>query len=229
MDQAYDQGLITGGYRGYIDEISIINSPVFIATGFEGADPSLQWTNTAETLGAPAGGLLHVGGICCSLPGPEAGTRNETTHNGSTALLYSGNDTSTSASYAYMQLYDLTSYNITVGPATKLEYWVYPQDASQSNLVSGNNSTCVALDLIFKDSNNNLTNLRDSGATDQNGNLIHPASQCGKLTLDTWNHVIVNLGSVKNGTTIIRMDQAYDQGPNTGGYRGYIDDISVHN
>ncbi|HLG77230.1 MAG TPA: hypothetical protein VKX46_12505, partial [Ktedonobacteraceae bacterium] len=88
---------------------------------------------------------------------------------------------------------------------------------------SGTNSSCVAIDLIFRDG----TNLRDSGATDQHGNRAHPAYQCGHLTMDAWNQVIVNLGAFVNGKTIVRLDVGYDQPANTGGYRGYIDDISI--
>lgn len=98
-----------------------------------------------------------------------------------------------------------------------------PQSSATSNLVSGNNSSCVAIDQIFSDG----TNLRDAGATDQHGIRVHPAYQCGHLTMDTWNEVIVNLGSFVNGKTIIRIDEGYDQPANTGGYRGYIDDISI--
>jgi len=52
-----------------------------------------------------------------------------------------------------------------VGPNTTLTYWIYPQSAATSGLVSGSNSSCVAVDLIFTDG----SNLRDSGVVDQNG------------------------------------------------------------
>src|SRR5581483_8886982 len=92
-----------------------------------------------------------------------------------------------------------------------------------ANLASGNNSSCVAIDLIFSDN----TNLRDSGATDHYGIRAHPAFQCGHLTMDAWNQIVVNLGDFVNGKTIMRLDVGYDQSGNTGGYRGYIDDISI--
>jgi len=194
------------------------------STGFESGQPQPTWTDTVDSSGQPAGGSSNIGGICCSLTGPEAGVRTgETAHTGSAALMYSGLDNSATSSYAYMEIFDLTGQNITVTPSTVLTYWIYPQSSATSNLVSGNNSSCVAVDLIFSDN----TNLRDSGATDQNGNRAHPASQCGTLKMDSWNRETVNLGAFVNGKTIVRIDLGYDQPANTGGYRGYIDDLSI--
>ncbi|HLZ57913.1 MAG TPA: hypothetical protein VKR06_13325 [Ktedonosporobacter sp.] len=192
------------------------------ATGFESGDPQLSWSNTVDNGPQPAGGLQNVGGICCSLTGPEAALRNETVHTGSTALLYSGLAQG-GGSHAYMKLYDFSSSPLSVGSATTLSYWIYPQSTATSQWVSGSNSTCVAIDLIFSDG----TALRDSGSVDQHGNGIHPTSQCTHLTLDAWNQVTVNLGTKCNGKQIVRLDLGYDQPSGTGGYRGYVDDLSV--
>jgi hypothetical protein len=84
------------------------------------------------------------------------------------------------------------------------------------------------VDLIFSNPATGARNsLRDSGATDQRGNRAHPAHQCGKLTLDAWNFVSVPLGAVANGKKIVQLDLGYDQPANTGGYRGFIDDIRI--
>jgi RHS repeat-associated protein len=144
---------------------------------------------------------------------------------GATAIMYSGKDNSSTTSHAYMKVFDLSSQNIVVGPNTTLSYWIYPQSSTANGGVSGNNSTCVAIDMVFTDG----TDLRDSGAVDQNGNQLHPAHQCGKLTLDQWNYVTSDIGAKVNGKTISRIDIGYDQPANTGGYRGYIDDISLAN
>jgi predicted alpha-1,2-mannosidase len=190
------------------------------STGLESGQPQPTWTNTVETAN---GGSSNVGGILSSLSGPELGVRNEATvHDGSAALMYSGMDNSASSSFAYMKVFDLSASNITLTSTTKLSYWIYPQSTATSNLVSGSNSTCVAIDIVFSDG----SNLRDSGVTDQNGNRLHPASQCGHLTLDQWNNVIANLGNL-SGKTISRIVVGYDQPANTGGYRGYIDTISI--
>jgi len=195
------------------------------ATGFEGGDPQPTWNSTVDG-GYPAGGLSNVGGICCGLSGPETGVRGETAHTGGAALMYSGADTSASSSYAYDKVLDLSGKNVAVGSTTTLSYWIYPQSGATSPVpVGGSNSTCVALDLIFTDG----SNLRDSGATDQAGTRVHPAYQCGHLTLNAWNHVTSVIGAKVAGKTISRIDVGYDQPANTGGYRGYIDDISLHN
>jgi RHS repeat-associated protein len=145
---------------------------------------------------------------------------------GQSALLYSGNDTSSTTSHAYMKLFDLSSQNIVVGPNTVLSYWIYPQNsASAPAPVSGSNSTCVAIDMIFTDG----SDLRDSGAVDQNGNQLHPAHQCGHLKLNQWNLVTSDIGARVSGKTINRIDVGYDQPANTGGYRGYLDDITLSN
>jgi len=90
---------------------------------------------------------------------------------------------------------------------------------------SGGNSSCVALDPVFADG----TNLHTSGAVDQGGHPLKPSAQCGHLTMDTWNHVTSVIGAKVAGKTIARLDVGYDQPANTGGYRGYIDDLSIHN
>lgn len=103
--------------------------------------------------------------------------------------------------------------------SSTLSYWIYPQSAYSVST----NSTCVSVDLIFSDG----TNLRNSGALDQHGQSIHPSGQCNHLTLDSWNQVTVNLGAYVNGKTISRLDIGYDQPSHTGGYRGYLDDLSI--
>jgi Thaumatin family len=192
------------------------------STGLEGGQPAPTWTDTVDSAGYPAGGISNVGGVLSSLSGPELGVRNETAYDGTSALMYSGMDNNASSSYAYLKAFDVSANNLTLTSTSQLSYWIYPQSSATNTLPSGSNSSCVALDLIFTDG----TNLRDSGITDTNGNRVHPASQCGHLTLDKWNNVIANLGSL-NGKTLSRIDIGYDQPANTGGYRGYIDTISL--
>jgi len=200
-------------------------APLF-STGFEGSELQPTWTNTIDGAGYPAGALASVVGVCCGLGGPQTGVRAEVDHTGSAALMYSGKDINPGMSYAYTKVFDLSGQNIIVGPSTTLSYWIYPQSSRTAPVpVSGGNSTCVAVDLIFTDGNN----LRDSGTVDQNGNRLHPAAQCGHLTPDTWNHITSVIGTRADGKTIARLDVGYDQPANQGGYRGYIDDISIYN
>jgi len=167
-----------------------------------------------------------VTGICCGLTGPEAGVRTgEQAHTGSAALMYSGYANGGSATHAYMQVFDLSQDPLIVRPNTVLSYWIFPQSNATSTWVAAgsDDSSCVAVDLIFTDG----SDLRDSGAVDQNGVGIHPAEQCGHLTLDTWNYVSVDLGSVKSGDEVSKILVGYDQPGATGGYRGYVDDLSL--
>ncbi|MBA3823642.1 MAG: glycoside hydrolase family 92 protein [Ktedonobacterales bacterium] len=191
-------------------------------TSFETGDQRPAADNQVDSV-APSGGLSNVGGICCNLTGPEMGVvAGELSHAGASAIRFSGKANGGSTNYAYLKMFDTS---ILVGSATTLSYWVYPESSSgfAAGNVSGNNSTCVAIDLVFS----NGSNLRDSGATDQNEHRAHPAYQCTNLSLDTWNHVTVNLGSVKNGQTITRIDLGYDQPNGSGGYRGYLDDVTI--
>jgi hypothetical protein len=139
--------------------------------------------------------------------------------------LYSGSAQGGSSVYAYLKIYDLSGSPPAIGTSKTLSYWIYPQSNSTSSWVpaGSNDSTCVAVDLIFTDG----STLRDSGAVDQNGDSIHPARQCGHLTLDAWNHVTVNLAANNANKDISRILVGYDDPNSSGGYRGYIDDLSI--
>jgi hypothetical protein len=195
------------------------NLPGF-ATTFETGDTAPNWQNTADSTG-----IQNVAAVCCTLTGPElvagsiaaGGPRS-----GTGVLLYSGKDTSATTSYAYLKAFDLSS--LPVRPNTVLSYWIHPQSKSTSyGYADGNNSTCVAVDLLYTDN----TTLRDSGVRDQRGNLAHPSDQCNKLPLDTWTEIRVPIGTVAAGKRIATLSVGYDQTVNTGGYRGFVDDITV--
>ncbi|SEM19410.1 glycosyl hydrolase family 95 catalytic domain-containing protein [Streptacidiphilus jiangxiensis] len=193
------------------------------SSGFESGDPALTWTDTVDSTG---GGLSSVTGLCCGLTGPEAGIRTgETAHTGSGSLMYSGSGQGGSNVHAYLKVYDLSGAPLAIGSGKTLSYWIYPQSNATTPYVSAGstNSECVAIDMIFTDG----STLRDSGAVDQNGNGIHPAKQCGRLTLDAWNHVTVNLGTNNANKQISRLLVGYDNPNSTGGYRGYIDDLTI--
>ena len=193
------------------------------SSGFESTDPALTWSNTVDTA---SGGLASVTGICCGLTGPEAGVRTgETPHTGSGALMYSGSGQGGSSVHAYQRIYDLSGSPLSIGTGKTLSYWIYPQSNATSSWVTAGsgNSTCVAVDLVYTDG----SALRDSGAVGQNGVGIHPSQQCGHLTLDAWNHITVNLGTNNANKQISRILVGYDNPNSTGGFRGYIDDLSI--
>ncbi|MFF7881172.1 glycosyl hydrolase family 95 catalytic domain-containing protein [Streptomyces sp. NPDC020794] len=197
-----------------------------LTTGFETGQTQPTWTDTVDTVDAKGGGNYGVTGLCCGLSGPQAAVRTgEQAHTGDASLMYSGYANGGSYDHAYTQVYGFNGAPLTVRGDTTLSYWVFPQSDAITPWVSAgsDDSTCVAVDLIFTDG----SDLRDSGATDQSGTGMHPADQCGRLTLDAWNHLTVNLGAVKAGQAISKILVGYDRPGATGGYRGYIDDLSI--
>ncbi|MFC4035605.1 hypothetical protein ACFO3J_29670 [Streptomyces polygonati] len=192
------------------------------SSGFESGDPAPSWTDTVDTAG---GNSVGVTGINSDSTGPQAGPRTgETSHTGSSALMYSGSASGTGA-HAYLKVFDLSASPLNIGTAKTLSYWIYPQSNATTPWVPAGSteSSCAAVDMVFTDN----STLRDSGAVDQNGNQVHPAHQCGHLTLDTWNHVTVNLATKSANKQIARILVGYDHPGGTGGYRGYVDDLSV--
>lgn len=187
-----------------------------LSTGFESTDPA-----SSENVGAyGSASTVGVVGVCCSLAGPELSVRAERPHTGTNVLMYSGKDTSATKSFAYMKAYAAPSLPVT--SSTLLSYWIWPQSTSPA---SGSNSSCVAVDLDFSDGKRlrDLKAYATNGATDS-----HPARQCGHLTMNTWNHVTVDVGEVATGKKITQVNVGYDQPANTGGYRGLVDDIVVY-
>jgi V8-like Glu-specific endopeptidase len=227
VNVGYDQAANIGGYRGLIDDLSITDtvSTAKFSTGLESGEPPLNWTDSV-TPTLPSGGLRNVGGVCCSLTGPETGLREDgAARTGKNVLMYSGLDKEDATSYAYTRAF--APADVFVTPSTRLSYWIYPQSKKTNNNVS-TDSSCAAVDLIFTDQiTATKASLRDSGATDRRGNRAHPTQQCGKLTPDTWNLVSVPLGAVANGKQISQIDIGYDAPSGKGGYRGLIDDIEI--
>ncbi|MBR7835003.1 hypothetical protein KDL01_17140 [Actinospica durhamensis] len=210
-------------YYGAADhQIALATAPLraseqtpFTGTGFETGQRYPDWADSVDSSGGQSGGISNVNPYPgYGLTGPEASMRQENAHTGSTALMYSGDAAGAAADYAYMKLFDTSAHPPSIDANTTLSYWIYPQSA---------NSTCVALDMVFSDG----TALRNLGAKDQNGNQLHPAHQCGHLTLNQWNYVTSDIGAVAAGKTLERIDLGYDEPNGSGTYRGYIDDISL--
>jgi len=186
------------------------------STSFGTGERLPDWVDQVDNGGGQSGGTSNVGAYPgFGLTGPETGIRQETSHTGNTALLYSGAANGGAADYAYTQVFDTSAHPPTVDANTTLSYWIYPQNS--------NTSSCVALDMIFSDG----SALRNLGAVDQNGNRLHPAGQCGHLALNQWNQVTARIGAVAAGKTPARIDLGYDQPGGSGSYRGYVDDISI--
>jgi hypothetical protein len=202
------------------DEARARDRRLDLSTGFEPGDTRPNWANAVDTTDVGAGGVRNVGAIVSTVTGPELGIRADPlARTGTSALMYSGKDTSDISSWAYLKAFTLT--NATVRPTSTLSYWIYPQSAAAGSWVNGN-STCVAVDMVFADG----STLRGSGLKDQRGRRVHPAEQCGSLTPDTWNEVTVPLGALA-GKKLLKVDVGYDQAPGLGGYRGFVDDLKI--
>jgi hypothetical protein len=205
------------------DEARARDRQLDFTSGLEAGQPRMNWDDAVES----NGGSVGVGGIIAGLTASELGMRAMNPHAGTNAMLYSGKDNSATSSYAYTKAFAVSDTFVT--STTRLSYWIHPQSNSTSwGMATGNNSSCVSVDLIFRDvANGSESNLRNSKARDAQGHSMNPAQQCGTLTLDAWNYVSVPLGEVASGKQIVQLDIGYDQPGNTGGYRGFIDDIRI--
>ncbi|WP_037914056.1 glycoside hydrolase family 130 protein [Actinacidiphila yeochonensis] len=209
-------GLATAGLRRPLPARS---GQTPFQTGFEHGQPMPDWVDGVDT--APGGGGIANVTRYGSATSPESSTRQENNHDGANALMYSGQAAGAPDDHAYMRLFDLSDRPVSVGRDTTLSYWIHPQaQGTAAPGVSGDNSGCVSLDLVFADGGT-LHGLRGSPLT--------PASQCGTLRLDQWNQVSVDLGKAAAGRKIVRIDLGYDRPASSGGYRGYVDDIALTN
>jgi predicted GH43/DUF377 family glycosyl hydrolase len=188
-------------------------------TGFEHGQPMPDWIDSVDSERG-GGGIANVAAYG-SATGPESSVRQEVNHDGTDALVYSGRATGAADDHADMRLFDRSTHPVPVRGDTTLSYWIYPQaNSSTAPNVTGDNSSCVAVDTVFTDG---------TALNDRADSPLTPASQCGTLQLDHWNHVSVDLGQATANKQIARIDLGYDQPGSTGGYRGYIDDIAITN
>jgi hypothetical protein len=206
----------------YTDGMTLPQSGNYVwGTGLETDDIQPNWTNMVDS-DPSAGGVSDVGPVVNTVSGPELGVRNENAQSGSNAIMYSGAAKGGAPSHAYMKMFDVSKLNTTVSPGMHFSYWIFPQSSANNDLASGNNSAYVALDLIFSDG----SNLRNSSLTDQYGVPVNPVNQGSVLQLDTWNYVTLDLTPLA-GKNINRIDLGYSQPNGLGGYRGYVDDLSL--
>lgn len=94
----------------------------------------------------------NVGGFPgYGLTGPETGLRVKKAHTGARALMYSEDTQGGSTDYAYTQVFDLSAQPVTVDANTELSCRMYPQSSAGETGVSGDDSSRVALDIVFTD------------------------------------------------------------------------------
>lgn len=185
-------------------------------SGLESGDTQLTWTNTVDTT-SPGGGLSDVTSEILQ-------ASSTITRGGGNAIQYGGTASGGASTHAYMEAF---SNSTTLTSASRLSYWVYPVtplgSESGAGSMTGLDSTCVALDIIFTDGTalRNITTI-----TDQYDNQLHPAHECNHLQPDQWNYVTANLSSL-SGKIVSRIDIGYDQPGASGNYGGFVDDITL--
>ena len=190
-----------------------------------GLDPPLNWTNTVA---ASNGNITRVTGLCCGLTGPETNMNGSLGFNdnfATSSLLYSGYAQGGNPTSAFTKAWSLQGNAITLNGNSWLGYVVFPQANGGQNgnsSVNGNNSMYVALNVVFTDG----TDTRSAGLVDANNVAFTAQGQGagGKLILNSWNYVRVNLSSLA-GKTVSRIDVGWEYDGATGGYRGYIDQV----
>jgi hypothetical protein len=205
-----DQQDFANGYLFWNSSSGVItwnpNPATLFYTSFETSQTLPTWSDTIDW-------SVNISGYHSGI-NPECSTRQEQAHSGTTALMYSGTDNSSSSSYVYFKVF---SVNIPITSATKMSYWIYPQQT---------NGMYVAVDYHCTDG----TTLRDSGAVDYNGHSMHPnAGHGGNLPINAWTDIECNVGQWLAGKTVDKIWVAYDHPPSTGQFRGYIDDIKITN
>ncbi|THF72677.1 arabinan endo-1,5-alpha-L-arabinosidase [Cohnella fermenti] len=187
----------------YFDDISLAKQGD--TTGQILFGTGLEPDQTALTWSDTPDAVLNVSNSVSSV------RTGETSRSGNSSIKVSGTDNSSTISYSDNKVFDV---NIPVTSTTKLSYWFYPLNE---------NSRHVTVDLVFTDG----STLRDSGATDFEGISMHPNIARG--IVNTWRQVQCNIGQWASGKTIDRILIDYDQGPNTGTYTAYVDDIAIVN
>src|ERR1700744_949887 len=97
----------------------------FTGTGFETGQPYPDWADSVDAGGGQSGGGSNVNPYPGDgLTGPENNKRQETTHSGATALMYSGDSAGAAADYAYMKVFDLSAHPPAIDANTTLSYWI---------------------------------------------------------------------------------------------------------
>jgi hypothetical protein len=117
-----------------------------------------------------------------------SGSSNLTTFSlSSDYISASGYLTGTGNLYNYADITSIGSYTIQAGDYLEYDvYWV------------GSGNIQMSMDLHVSDGNN----LRDSGATDQNGILCHPSTDLSSYAYGKWYHRVIPITTFTGGSSI---------------------------
>ena len=141
----------------------------------------------------------------------KAGTINGTVTDQVIKAVY--NMTGTGNLYLYQELTNPSNYTIAANDTLMYDvYWTSLTDD-------------IAFDFTSSDGS---INLRDNGATDQNGLGAHPASDLSAFALNKWYHRVIPIPAVLNAKTIGFYDVVCESDV-TGSKTGYITNIYIQN
>jgi len=179
--------------------------PLWFRSSFENTlDAMPNWVDSNDP-STTSTNIIGYGGS----GNPECSAVQEPTkHVGNYALRYSGRDNSTSSSFASYRVFDV---DIPVNGNSVLSYWAYPQ----TDL-----ARYMTVDLVCTDG----TKLTQTTATDKTGISMNTGA---KGTINQWTEIECHIGSWLNGKTIDRIILSYNHDPETGDFRGYIDDVLI--
>ena len=186
--------------------IPLTSGPTWFRSGAEATDAALTCTSTVDPSGGGSQGVTGYGGTGSPTLVAASG---EQAHRGSSALRFAGRDAQAGTSFVYFKAYDV---DIPVQASTSLSFWTYPQSSL---------ARYVSVDLVMTDG----STLRDSGAKDLDGASMHPSA--GRGTVNAWTQTKSTIGQWLAGKKIDKILIAYDYGPLTGDFRGYVDDIEI--
>lgn len=186
--------------------IPLTSGPTWFRSGAEETDARLTWVSTPDPAGGGSQGVTGYGGSGSPALIEASG---EKARRGSRAVRFDGRDSQAGTSFLYAKAYDV---HIPVQASTSLSFWTYPVNSLARH---------VSVDLVMTDG----STLRDSGAKDFNGTSMHPGA--GRGTVAVWTQAKSQIGQWIAGKTIDKILIAYDNGPQTGDFRAYIDDIEI--
>lgn len=181
--------------------------PIYFRTSSEALyDAQPTWTGTTDF---PLSNIKQFGST--TMGTPTCATILANPHVGQYSLKVTGHDNSATTSYVYFKVYDV---NIPVTTTTDLSFWTYPLNPL---------GRFISIDLDMTDGSKLSTT---AGAADYNNVSMRPST--GRGIVNTWTLTKCGIGLWLAGKTIDKIIVAYDNGPSTGDFSGYIDDISIN-
>ncbi len=223
LDIGYDQPANTGGYRGYVDDLSLTNptssTPLWSST-LESGDPQPTWTSTVDTgPESGSGKSSNVGGICCGLTGPELATRQELAHaDGATLPARSFTYTSLDNSYVDSFFHPNPSTNCgpswNTGNGSGCLLWAQSHANNDRYLASVSNGMGLAETFSWSLARDNTHGVPGGGSNNADPlycNSHQSGYPCNEADDGGWSRVVLS----QQSSTTVRLTQNGQGGAQT--------------